>query len=262
MREKRAFTLVEVLVVLGVVALLMSLMIPGVQAAREASRSVECSARLREMATAARAYATVFREALPPAILYFRKASGVRISAWDFLREPDGTITPGALWSYTDDPGLVQQCPSYLGPGNFGTDVYSGYNYNTSFLGAEGSFPTVDSSGRVVDGWSAARKGLPAALHFRPSTTALFGDAGWVGGANKFMRSPSSTSEGDLGQTYAGAQAFRHQGCTNVAWLDGHVSGVCQGCKGMHASDALLASPLGWPENGFLSNDDSAYDPR
>jgi hypothetical protein len=32
--------------------------------------------------------------------------------------------------------------------------------------------------------------------------------------------------------------------------------------QGEHATPALLKSLLDWPRNGFLSNDDSAYDPR
>jgi prepilin-type processing-associated H-X9-DG protein len=61
---------------------------------------------------------------------------------------------------------------------------------------------------------------------------------------------------------YAGASAFRHRGQCNVAWLDGHVSLVDDPQQGVRATPALLKSPLDWPRNGFLSNDDSAYDPR
>ena len=259
---RRGVTLVEVLVVVGLVALLASLLVPGVQAAREGSRSSECAGRLRQLAVAAQGYANVFREVFPPAILYRMTSAGVRVTAWDFAQEADGTLRPGPLWSFTDAPDRVQQCPAFVGPSTFGSDPYTGFNYNTSFIGAEGAYPTADGSGVIVDGWANARRGLSAVSHRRPSQTALFGDGGWKGGANKFMRSPTSTVEMDLTITYAGGQAFRHMGCTNVAWLDGHVSGVCQACRGVHASSTVLASPLGWPDNGFLSDDDSAYDPR
>lgn len=260
--QRRAVTLVEILVVLGLVALLVSLLVPGVHAAREGARSSECAARLRQLAVAAQAYATTFREVFPPAILHEVAGSGVRTIAWDFAHDGAGGIAPGPLWSFTDDPGAVQQCPSFVGPSTFGSDPFTGFNYNTSFIGAEGSYPVPDASGALVGGWASARRGLTASQHRRPSQTALFGDGGWKGGANKFMRSPSSSVEMDLSMTYAGGQAFRHLGCTNVAWLDGHVSGVCQSCPGMHATDALLASPMDHPRNGFLSDDDSAYDPR
>jgi prepilin-type N-terminal cleavage/methylation domain-containing protein len=53
----RAFTLAELLVVLGIIGLLMSLMLPALAAAREKARSVSCAARLNELGKAMAAYA-------------------------------------------------------------------------------------------------------------------------------------------------------------------------------------------------------------
>jgi prepilin-type processing-associated H-X9-DG protein len=66
---------------------------------------------------------------------------------------------------------------------------------------------------------------------------------------------------GDIGACYAGAQAFRHLKTTNVAYVDGHVGSPSVVFKGPHATDSLL-SQMGFPKNGFLSDDESAYDPR
>lgn len=262
MSGHRAITLVEILVVVGVIAILMSLTLPGVSAVREGSRSNECAGRLRQLTVAAQSYANASREVFPAAILFELRSGVVRTVAWDFVQGGQGSIEPGPLWSFTDHPYEAQQCPSFLGSSTFGGDPVTGFNYNTSFIGAEGSWPITDSDGRVHSGWQTARKGLAMNQHRRPSETALFGDGGWQWGANKFMRAPSASVEMDLGIVYGGAQAYRHQGCTNVAWLDGHVRSVCRQCQGMHESATLLASPMGWPANGFLSNDDSAYDPR
>ena len=76
------------------------------------------------------------------------------------------------------------------------------------------------------------------------------------------MRAPSATVEGDLPTAYAGAQAFRHGGCSHVCYLDGHVAGACQACAGEHASQPLLDQVMGFPKNGFLAEGDGAYDPR
>ena len=56
-------------------------------------------------------------------------------------------------------------------------------------------------------------------------------------------------------------QGFRHGGATNAAYLDGHVAPSDRPHRGPHASEALLEL-MGFPEGGFLSEDDAAYDPR
>lgn len=59
MRKKPArpgTTLIEVLVVLGITSLLMGLLLPGVQAAREAARGNDCRHRMRQLAQAAHGF--------------------------------------------------------------------------------------------------------------------------------------------------------------------------------------------------------------
>jgi prepilin-type processing-associated H-X9-DG protein len=261
----RAFTLVESLVTVGALVLLASLLVPVVGSVRESGRSTECSVRLRQFAVAAIAYAGTYRGVFPAAVLHEQTASGVRTTAWDFAHGA-GALQPGPVSLFTDRPNAMRQCPCCAFP-TAGEDAPStGFNYNTSFIGAEGAYPSMGEDGALRSGWRNARLGVPASGHHRPSQTALFGDGGWSGGTNKFMRAPEALVEMDLGVVYAGAQAFRHQGCTNVAWLDGHTASVCAPCEGQHALTAsggsFLAQPLGFPRNGFLSQNNAAYDPR
>ena len=57
MRQRKAFTLVELLVVIGIIALLISILLPSLNRARGAANSVDCQARLRQIGMGLALYA-------------------------------------------------------------------------------------------------------------------------------------------------------------------------------------------------------------
>ncbi len=62
---RRGFTLVELLVVIAIIGVLVALLLPAVQSAREAARRVQCTNNLRQMAVATLNYEQSKKE-LPP----------------------------------------------------------------------------------------------------------------------------------------------------------------------------------------------------
>ncbi len=81
MPRRRAFTLVELLVVIGIIALLMAMLLPGIQAIREAARRIRCQNNLHQIGIAIAAHHT--------AKLYFP-------AGW---KANDASDRPG--WSWT-----------------------------------------------------------------------------------------------------------------------------------------------------------------
>ncbi len=170
-RSAEAFTLVELLVVIGIIALLISILLPALNRARATAQKVACLSNMRQIGLGIMLYANEHKGSLPYAA--FRDLKDNRTTTWDRLitQYMGGNVPQYVSGTWYDNPPDKQptstlfSCPADALP-RFGVGVPRSYAmpkcnpvpgyaagwYNTNkpqlSVGASGGF---DASGNVPD---------------------------------------------------------------------------------------------------------------
>jgi len=214
--KRTGFTLVELLVVIGIIALLISILLPALSKARRSAQTMACLSNLRTLGQAVTMYAGEHKQCLP---------------------YPTTTLGEGFLWFNVLDPYLQAQETH-----DDRTGVAAGRNYKRykqcvvyeSFEGGaySGAQDKLKEFARSFKMNSMLRHNNPASQAKiteirRSSETVLMGD-----GVSLDLTGPvpdlfeSGQFSMEVNDPTEANPALRHNGGANILFVDGHASNM------------------------------------
>ena len=128
----RAFTLIEVLVVVAIIALLVSILLPSLANAREQARVAVCLSNLRQLSNASNAYMQTEREKYCWGPYKLRSSAKILMPVSNYFGGKRGKgVSPTWSWGHVYDPptgdydfkSFERPLNKYIVPGKIATDV-------------------------------------------------------------------------------------------------------------------------------------------
>jgi prepilin-type processing-associated H-X9-DG protein len=262
----RAFSLIEVLVVVATVSLLIALLLPALAGARSGAREMVCRSNLHQLVLANIGYATENNG------FYVAAASdlwaSVSLHRWHGTRQGlDEPFDPtrGPLAAYLAD-GKVKECPAKIAfvkgqdwSHNFEQGC-GGYGYNMAYLGSR-----LWDAGAQTDRAYTCTTSMHEVRN--PGQTLMFADAAMANGGPSlieysFAEPPFTVYDGQVMTDFYMSPSihFRHRRQANVGWVDGHAGS--ERMASLSLSNAYGVDSSAWELGWFAPVDNTLFDLR
>ncbi|MCC7351284.1 MAG: prepilin-type N-terminal cleavage/methylation domain-containing protein [Phycisphaerales bacterium] len=228
-RRIRAFTLVELLVVIGIIALLISILLPSLTQAREQAKSVQCLSNLRQVSLALQMYVNDNSGWFPCYTFEFqgvpKPAAGGQFGWNDTLVRKGYLPTPKVF----DCPSFEAETPDWnnLPQNHLDSEwtwaVWTEYGYSMGMIGATWTGTTLKQLTTPAKQSQVKNPAETIVL----TDTRYYADGIWQGMRGYFVTwTDYDPAPGD--RVGMGIPDARHGRKTtvNVAWVDGHCSAV------------------------------------